>query len=490
MNILCMDAGTSGMRGIVFDHMGERIYEYRETYRPVYLKNGRVEQDPADWERALYRILRHVAKEVPGDVDAISFTAFRSSVIPVDENVRPLCPAMMWQDKRADVLCEQLREQNERVAALSGARIHPVFSGAKMRWIRENVPDIYENTFKFMVAADYLLFLLTGKICTDHTYGSRSNLMNLQKAEWDEELLSIFHVERSRLCPLVPPGSVCGYTTDCLQQATGFPAGVPVITAGGDQQCGALGQGVVRPGILSVTAGTGGFLITNVDRVPEALDEKIICNASSVRGQYILEYSMLTCCSAYDWFRKEWFGELSLEEMERMLAQTSPGAHGCLCVPYFMGRSTPDWNKGARGAFFHLSEDVTRWDMMRSLLEGLCYEIDNGIEILGNYVRPSEILVNGGLTNSDLFNKMQADIYGKKIMRRGRADATARGALIAALVSLGVYDNEAEAFDVISEKDRVEMYHPDEKMKRFYADNREKMNLLYEGCHFLEETVR
>ena len=303
-------------------------------------------------------------------------------------------------------MCEQMREQNERVAALSGARIHPVFSGAKMRWIRENVPDIYAKTFKFMVAADYLLFLLTGKICTDHTYGSRSNLMNLRKAEWDEELLSIFHVERSRLCPLVPPGSVCGYTTDCLQQATGFPAGVPVITAGGDQQCGALGQGVVRPGILSVTAGTGGFLITNVDRVPEALDEKIICNASSVRGQYILEYSMLTCCSAYDWFRKEWFGELSLEEMERMLAQTPPGAHGCLCVPYFMGRSTPDWNKGARGAFFHLSEDVTRWDMMRSLLEGLCYEIDNGIEILGNYVRPSEILVNGGLTNSDLFNKM------------------------------------------------------------------------------------
>ena len=135
MNILCIDAGTSGMRGIVFDHLGERICEHRETYRPVYRKNGWVEQDPADWERALYRILRRVAAEALVTVDVISFTAFRSSVIPVDENIRPLCLAIMWQDKRADVLCERMREKNERVAALCGARIHPVFSGAKMRWI-------------------------------------------------------------------------------------------------------------------------------------------------------------------------------------------------------------------------------------------------------------------------------------------------------------------------------------------------------------------
>ena len=115
------------------------------------------------------------------------------------------------------------------------------------------------------------------------------------------------------------------------------PEGVPVITAGGDQQCGAIGQGVVKEGILSVTAGTGGFLVAALNEVPSNLEQDVICNVSSVKGQYILESSVLTCCSAFDWFKREFYGNCSYDELNRDIASVPPGSHGCLCFPIFPG---------------------------------------------------------------------------------------------------------------------------------------------------------
>ena len=245
---------------------------------------------------------------------------------------------------------------------------------------------------------------MTGILCTDYTYGSRSNLMNLRECRWDPQLLEIFHVEESRLCRLVEPGSICGYTTERLCSLTGFPSGIPVVTAGGDQQCGALGQGVVGPGILSVTVGTGGFLVTNLNEIPNSLKSDVICNYSSVRNQYMIEYSVLTCCSAYDWFCREWLEGYTMEELDRMVESVPPGSNGCLCMPYFMGRSTPDWNRVAKGGFFDVTLSNTKWDMLRSLMEGICYEIRNGIDTMAQYVHVSDIFVNGGMTNSRPFD--------------------------------------------------------------------------------------
>jgi sugar (pentulose or hexulose) kinase len=307
MNVLVIDVGTSSMRGILFDHQGKCLTEKQEFYQATYLENSWVEQNPADWENALYSILKKSVAEAESmgeKIEAISITSQRSSVIPVDENFRPLSNAIMWQDKRTNHICESMEDLNDKVFSLCGSRVNPVFSGSKMMWFREERPEIYSKTYKFMVIPDYLIHLMTGRVCTDYTYGSRSLLMNIRTHEWDDELLEIFHVEKEKLCELVEPGSVCGYTTKAFAEITGCQEGIPVITAGGDQQCGAIGQGVVKKGVMSVTTGTGGYLITATDKVPGNLEQDAICNFSSVKGQYILESSVLTCCSAFDWFRR------------------------------------------------------------------------------------------------------------------------------------------------------------------------------------------
>lgn len=482
MNILVIDVGTSSMRGILFTHEGKVLTEKQNFYNVTYMENSWVEQSASDWENALYDIIRDVAKNAEENgwgLDAITMTSQRSSVIPVDRELHPLCNAIMWQDKRTNEICERLNSQNEKVFSLCGSRVNPVFSASKITWIREERPEIYEKTYKFMVIPDYLMYLMTGEILTDYTYGSRSLLMNIYTHEWDDELLEIFHIEKEKLCPLVEPGSVCGTTTAEFAEMTGCPAGIPVITAGGDQQCGAIGQGVVKTGVLSVTTGTGGFLITASNEVPENLEPDVICNFSSIKDQYVLESSVLTCCSAFDWFRKAFYEESGYDKMNQEIESSPVRANGCLCLPYFQGRSTPDWNNMAKGVFANITLGTTRADMLRSLLEGICYEIGNGIDTMNKYLDISDIYVNGGLTNSEPFNDMQSNIYGKKIIRRGKADATARGALMLAATTLAMYNSVEKAFEAIGKSDDVKVYLPQEDVAMEYEQGKAQMNRLY-----------
>lgn len=482
MNILVLDVGTSSMRGILFTHDGKLLTEKQVFYHVTYKENSWAEQEPSDWENALYNIMKEVvgaSEENQWGIDAITVTSQRSSVIPVDHDKNPLCNAIMWQDKRTNEICEHLNPQNERIFSLCGSRVNPVFSASKMTWIRENRPEIYKKTYKFLVIPDYLIYLMTDELCTDYTYGSRSLLMNIHTHQWDPELLEIFKVEREKLCDLVEPGSICGKTTKEFEELTGCPEGVPVITAGGDQQCGAIGQGVVKKGVLSVTAGTGGFLITATNEVPENLEPDVICNFSSIKGQYVLESSVLTCCSAFDWFRKEFYKDYSYDELSATLESVPIGSNGCLCLPYFQGRSTPDWNNMAKAVFANITLATSKADMLRSLLEGIAYEIGNGIDTMSKYLDISDIYVNGGLTNNEVFNRIQCCVYGKKIIRRGKADATARGALMVAAETMGIYQSVEEAFKQIGQNDEVKVYLPQEEYSLQYEKCKAQMNRFY-----------
>ncbi len=483
MNILVFDVGTSSMRGILFTHEGKELAQRQYLYRATYLQNSRVEQDPSDWENSLHDIMTGIvddAKENDWDIDAITLTSQRSAIIPVDSSIRPLSNAIMWQDKRNNEICADLESQNDRIFELCGSRVNPVFSGSKMTWVREQEPELYSKTERFMLIPDYLIYMMTGEFRMDYTFGSRSNLMNIHTHEWDDELLDIFRVDKSKLCELVEPGTVLGKTSWEFSDWTGCPAGIPVLSSGGDQQCGAIGQGVVKPGVLSVTAGTGGYLITAVEDVPENLEQDVICNYSSVKGQHILESSVLTCCSAFDWFRNEFYPDTDFDEINQLISDEPIGSNGCLCIPYFQGRSTPDWNNLAKGVFANITLATTRQDMMRSLLESICYEIRNGIDMMQKYVKISDIYVNGGLTNSTPFNVMQTNVYGFKITRLGKADATARGALIIAATGLGLYDTAADAYEVIGKSDDVKVFEPQEELVALYEDYRARMNDLYQ----------
>ena len=264
MNILVIDIGTSSMRGILYRKDGKKLYVKQVKYQPTYHADGGVEQEPHDFEKALVSIADTYAKglEVDGaEIGAVVITSQRSSIIPLDKDGKPVHSAIMWQDTRNKEICKRLEVENKRIIELSGAKVNCVFSGGKMSWFKSEYPEKYKKTSRFVNIPEYLIHLMTGKYVTDYTYGSRSNLMNIRTCQWDEDLLDLFGIDKEQLCELHMPGEICGYIQREFANLTGIKEGIPVISAGGDQQCGAVGHGVFKSGSCSVTTGTGAYLI-------------------------------------------------------------------------------------------------------------------------------------------------------------------------------------------------------------------------------------
>jgi len=483
--ILVIDVGTSSMRGILFDEQGSGVHIVHRQYQVQYLSGGRAEQDPADWRDALYAILQSqstYAKERGLSIAAVSLTAQRSSVIPVSRNGTPLRSAIMWLDKRNAYICDELKPHEEQIFSAAGARLNTVFSGGRMAWIKRNEPEIYQTAYKLMTIADYLAWLVTGEFKTDHTYGSRSMLMNIRTRQWDKNLLRLFTIDEEKLCELIAPGTVLGYSSQRVEELTGLPAGTPLISAGGDQQCAALGLGVVNDGDMEITAGTGAFLLASASEVPKEIRPDVICGAHAIPGKYVLETSMLTCASLFDWYHNQFYQETgsSYEKIDKEIADSPAGAGGCIVLPYFQGRGSPDWNSKATGSFFNLTLNTKRADMARAVLEAIALEAANNLELLEYYVgKAGAIYVSGGLTNSDEFNRIQANAYHQTVLKSNNAEQTALGAWASAAVAMGFFSNFETALQRAKQSDQIITYSPNAEWTALYAEKRAEMNRLY-----------
>ena len=421
MNILAIDVGTSSARGILYDGEGRSQFIHPVTYSVYFPGENLVEQDSGDFDSAVAEICAAAAawaKDRGQTVDALSLTAQRSSIIPVNKQGEPLRPAIMWQDKRNEGIAAALGPREKEIYALTGARINTVFSGTKMTWLRREEPEIYEKTYKICTIADYLTLKITGQFRTDHTYGSRSLLMNLKTRQWDRHLLDIFQVEQEKLCELVSPGTVVGTVTEDYARRTGLAVGIPLVSAGGDQQCAALGHGLCRPGTMEITTGTGAYMLQFIDRVPENLGTDVICGAHSLPGKYVLETSMLTCAALYNW----------------------------------AGRTLGDC---------------------------ICYEIRNNLDVLERYTAPAHtVYVGGGLTKFDTFCQIEADVTGLPMTRnRAHAEQTSFGAWVSAAVALGLCGSAEEALKKAVADPKV--YVPDGARRPVYEKQREIMNGYY-----------
>lgn len=489
MNVLVMDVGTSSIRGILIDQSGKMLFSHQIGYQVRFFDEIYAEQNASDWSSAIVEIAKKTTEYcgVHGlTVDALSLTSQRSSIIPMDVDGHALRPAIMWQDKRNSEIAAEFANMVPFVHNLTGARINTVFSGTKMTWFRRNEAELYQRTNKICTIADFIVHEITGEYRTDQTYGARSLLMNIRTGQWDEDLLKLFEVEEEKLCELVEPGGVIGYVTEAFAKTTGLTHGIPMVSGGGDQQCGALGQGLFESGSASITTGTGAFMLACCDCVPEDLTNNIICGAHSVPGKYVLESSMLACAALYNWAKRELFadGVRAEEPFARINAaveQSPAGANGCIALPYFQGRGTPDWNSNAMGAFVDLSLGTTRQDMARAVLEGIAVEAKNNLDIVEGYAGVfDKLYIGGGLTKFSAFNQMQADIYQKELYRDlTSSEQTAYGAWLSAMVALSVYPNYQTAFEVCKRERQYAIYRPNRSRKELYQAKQTRFNEAY-----------
>ena len=484
--IITVDVGTTSMRAILYDSAGKAVSIYQRDNPPDYHDDGRVEQAPEAWSGILVDALKDCAAKarehglVPR---CISVTAQRSSVIPVDVSGVPLHPAIMWQDRRTAAMVQAMDDCNAQVYGKTGLKISPVFSAIKMTWFRQQRPDIWKKAYKMIGIQDWVLYLLTGRFVTDHTFGSRTNLLDLESRCWDADLLALFGVEASKLCDLVAPGSVVGGLSGSMAAACALVEGLPVVSAGGDQQCAALGLGLFSGSRAVSNTGTGSYLIGHAPRPVFDAQMRVSCNVSAVPGAYIVEAAVLTSGAIYRWFRESFYGTgESFSTVNAEAAAAAPGAGGVLMLPHFKGCGSPHWDAQARGVFYNLGLNTTRGDMARAIFEGVALEMRGCLDLIERLCGSVEtVSVSGGMTRSELFNQIQSDVFGRPVQRFGSDEATSLGAWIAGAVAVGLESGYPAAFARGAGGVPVSTCRPDPACRAVYDALFRRAKALYEA---------
>lgn len=483
--ILTVDIGTSSLRSILYNEVGDKVISSSRIYGPTFHENGFVEQDPRDFKVALYETMSELMSQCnePDKVVGISVTSQRASVIPVDINGKPLYNAIMWQDKRSfDISVRmKMRFDAKEVYEKTGIKMDPYFVVPKILWLKENEPELYCATHKMLGIQDYVVYLLTGRYVTDHSQACRTLLMDLSTFTWDDGLIEQFGINKNLLCELVEPGSIAGGLSEDVADKVKLKEGVPVIIAGGDQQCAALGLNVLKQGRVEANTGTGSFVIAHSDKPAFDSRMRTLCSASAMPGKWIVEAGLLTSGTIYRWFNSEFFdSEIdSFEKINEAAKESSIGANGVVVLPHFKGSAAPYWNPLAKGLIFNLNLGTTKGDVARAILEGIVLENAQNIELIANLISKIDVVsVAGGLTNFDEYNQIQADAYNKAVVKYTNSEASSLGAFMSAAVTLRLFGSYDEAFESANSKKPI-TYHAQAKNVMKYMKLKKRKKVLY-----------
>ena len=453
--ILAHDLGTSGNKATLYDLEGKLAASLTAPYETQTPQNGFVEQDPGEWWKAVCGSGKELMERagIGGDqVACVTFSGQMMGCVLVDEEGRHLHPALIWADTRADGLMARVEDKVDSREAyrITGHRLSASYSAAKCCWIRDRRPEVYEKSFKLLNAKDYVICRLTGEFATDYSDASGTNLLDLEKKEWSGRMVDAYGLRMDLLPELYKSTHRIGGITKEAAAQTGLLEGTPVIMGGGDGSCAAAGAGEVEEGRMYNVLGSSSW-ISNAAKVPVfdgdmrtfnwvALDENLYtpCGTMQAAG-YSFQWMMRTLCD-YEKDFAEREGRKLPEYLNERAAARPAGANRLLFLPYLLGERSPRWNLDARGTFIGLGAIHTKDDMIRSVMEGVGYNLKVILDILERNLPAGELTLIGGGASSTVWAQMLADIWQKRILiPRYVEEATSMGAAVCAGVGIGAF---------------------------------------------------
>jgi glycerol kinase len=448
--VLAIDQGTTGTTCLVLDEHCELIGRAYSEFTQHYPKPGWVEHDAAEiWDvtRRTAQGAVAEARERGADIACIGITNQRETVVLWDrETGEPVHRAIVWQDRRTAGRCRELKEEGreEWVRERTGLVLDPYFSGTKLEWLLRSDERLRERAESGELAAgtidSWIIHKLTGGAVhvTDPTNASRTLLYNIDRLEWDTELLSLFGVPLAVLPEVRHSAEVYGESTSA---ALGFS--VPVAGIAGDQQAALFGQGCVTSGLAKNTYGTGAFLLLNTGAERVASQSGLLTTvACGPQGEpcYALEGSIFIAGAAVQWLRD---GLRIIESAEdtATIAGSLESNDGVYFVPAFVGLGAPHWNAEARGAIVGLTRGTDRAHLVRAALEAMAYATNDVLRAMerDSGITATELGVDGGASLNDWLMQFQADLIGLPVRRPAMVETTALGAAGLAGIATGVW---------------------------------------------------
>jgi glycerol kinase len=475
--ILAIDQGTTSSRAILFDHKGEIKSIAQQEFKQIFPQPGWVEHDPIEiWTsqaavstEAILKIGASVS-----DIAAIGITNQRETTIVWDrETGKPVYHAIVWQDRRTAAFCEDLKKNgfSEKIKSKTGLIIDAYFSGSKIRWILDHVPDARkkagEGKLAFGTVDSWLVWKFTnGRVhATDITNASRTMLYNIRSQHWDDELLQIFDIPRSMLPEVRESSEIFGETDGQL-----FSSKIPIAGIAGDQHAALFGQMCLDKGMVKNTYGTGCFMLMNIgDHFVESKNNLLTTVAWKINGklQYAFEGSIFIAGAVVQWLR-DGLGIIRTSSEIESLAMQVKDTDGVYFVPAFAGLGAPYWNSDARGTIVGLTRGTKASHIARAAVESIAYQTMDVLKAMeaDAFTSVKELRVDGGATANNLLMQFQADLLNCKVIRPEITETTALGAAYLAGLAVGFWQGTDEISalwkserEFIPERDKLQMQH-------------------------------
>jgi glycerol kinase len=448
-HLLALDQGTSSSRAIVFHRDGRIVAMAQREFRQIFPQPGWVEHDANEiWatQQAVAMEALFKAQLNATDIAAIGITNQRETTVVWNRRTgQPIANAIVWQDRRTAAFCEQLRAQGLEPAVQhsTGLRIDPYFSGTKLRWLLDHVPNAHvlaaHGELAFGTIDSWLLWKLTnGRVhATDVSNASRTMLFDIRHNAWDPQLLKALHVPDSVLPQVHPSSHVYGESDAAL-----FGAPIPIAGIAGDQQSALFGQACFKTGLAKNTYGTGCFMLMHTGERFESSTNGLLTTAAAqptTQPEYALEGSVFIGGAVVQWLRDGLKAIQGSGEVQA-LAESVPDAGGVMFVPAFTGLGAPYWNADARGAIVGLSRGSTVAHIARAALESIAFQSAALLQAMARDAQAvQELRVDGGASVNNLLMQFQADLLGIPVVRPRVVETTALGAAYLAGLAVGTY---------------------------------------------------
>ena len=469
--LLALDQGTSSSRSIVFDVRGRMVAMAQQELTQYYPQPGWVEHDPLEiWRTQLATAREALTKAGIGasQVRAIGITNQRETTVVWNRTTgQPIHKAIVWQDRRAEPACQALRERGlaQTIQEKTGLLVDAYFSGTKLQWILDQVPDARsmaaQGELAFGTVDSWLLWQLTGGRvhATDVSNAARTMLFNVHTNQWDPQLLQAMDIAANLLPQVLPSAAHFGQTEPAL-----LGGSITIGAMAGDQQSALFGQACFSAGMAKNTYGTGCFMLMHTGAQFQTSRNGLLTTSAAqtdAQPAFALEGSVFVGGAVVQWLR-DGLGAIRSSAEVQALADTVPDCGGVMLVPAFTGLGAPYWNPEARGTMTGLTRGSTLGHIARAALESIAFQSAALLQAMARDAAQAgaaaltELRVDGGACVNDLLMQLQADLLGISVVRPAVTETTALGAAYLAGLSSGLYPDTAALSDLWQAERRFE----------------------------------
>lgn len=489
--LLGIDVGTTGTKCTIYDFQGQAAASAYTEYPMLRPHPLWAEQEPAKWWEAVCRNLRDCFDRQGIDSARLAAAGISctNAVVLVDRQGEALCNAIGLHDTRSGDQLSELKSvlSSDFVLQRTGNRLDKgSFALPRLKWLQQCMPDVIENSYKFLTPGGYIIQHLTGNFIINHSRANLTLMADVNTGEWAYDIIHASGFPERLLPKSLPTCSVAGTVTKKAAELTGLPEGLPVSAGAVDTVQATFAAGATDPGDVALTVGSSGR-ICYVSDMP-IIDRRLLNCESPISGHWTVIQTTNNAGVSLKWFRDTFgeavrgkaqandrsiYGQLDIEA-----ASIEPRSDSVLFLPYLSGEQSPIWNAGAKGVFFNIGLGSGYGDFARAIMEGVAFSIRDCLDIvLQKGVKPSIIPAGGGVANSEFWCQVFADILGYPIAKLSQPETETLGDAITAAMSVGIKEVDPKLGKTLMQSSRI--FYPNDRYTAIYDELFEKYKQLY-----------